>query len=177
MTILKHYKCIKSNDEKRFAVGEIYPLYKGDKNYIVDNSNVRWYEKEFPLIEEQMGVELEEKNKMLNEKEGQTYIITKSDKPWWTEGKEYEAVLNNWGELCLVDDDGDKWAIDYLNSRTFYKLELKEKQSKITMEDLKQDHNEQKYSLQDVKEAIIEAYQLYDNDSQRLAFLKGYFAK
>lgn len=114
---------------------------------------------------------------MLNAKKGQTYIITKSDKPWWTEGKEYKAVLNNWGEVCLVDDDGDKWAINYLNNKTCYNLELKEKQSKITMEELKQYSSEQTYSLLDVKEAIVEAYQKYDNDSQRLAFLKGYFAK
>lgn len=49
---------------------------------------------------------------MLNAKEGQTYIVTKSDKPWWTEGKEYTVVLNSWGERCFVDDDGgDKWYI------------------------------------------------------------------
>lgn len=113
----------------------------------------------------------------MNANEGQTYIITKSDKPWWTEGKEYTAVLNSWGELCLVDDDGDKWAINYLNNKTYYKLELKEKQSKITGEVLKQDFHKQTYSLQDVKDAIVKAYQTYDNDSQRLAFLKGYFAK
>lgn len=64
---------------------------------------------------------------MLNAKVGQTYIITKTDEPWWTEGKEYKAVLNSLGEPCLVDDDGDKWEINYLNNRTFYKLELKEK--------------------------------------------------
>lgn len=114
---------------------------------------------------------------MLNAKEGQTYIVTKSDKPWWTEGKEYTVVLNSWGERCLVDDDGDKWAINYLNNKTSYKLELKEKQSKITMEELKQDFHEQTYSLLDVKKAIVEAYQTYDNDAQRLAFIKGYFAK
>lgn len=60
MTILKRYKCIKSNDEKRFAVGEIYPLYKGDRNYIVANNNVKWYEKEFPIIEQEYGVEFDE---------------------------------------------------------------------------------------------------------------------
>ena len=64
---------------------------------------------------------------MLNAKEGQTYIITKSDKPWWTEEKEYEVVLNGLGEACLVDDEGDKWEVNYLNNRMSYKLELKEK--------------------------------------------------
>lgn len=129
MTILKRYKCIKSNDEKTFTVGEIYPLYKGDGNYIVANNNVKWYEKEFPLIEEQMGVELEEKKEMLNAKEGQTYIITKSDKPWWTEGKEYKVVLNGFGEACLVDDDDEEWEVNYLNNRMYCELELKEKET------------------------------------------------
>ena len=50
MTIVKRYKCIKSNDEKRFAVGEIYPLYKGKRNYVVANNGTKWYEDEFPLI-------------------------------------------------------------------------------------------------------------------------------
>ena len=30
---------------------------------------------------------------MLNAKEGQTYICTKSNKPWWTKGKEYKVVV------------------------------------------------------------------------------------
>ena len=74
---------------------------------------------------------------MLNAKEGQTYIITKSDEPWWTEGKEYEVVLNNWGELCLADDEGDEWAIDWLNSMPFYKVELKEEETN-QMNDIKE---------------------------------------
>lgn len=102
---------------------------------------------------------------MLNLEEGQTYIITKSDEPWWTVGKEYQAVLNKWGDLCLVDDDGDKWEVNYLNNRMSYKLELKEKEV------------ERKYTPCDVNKIIIKAYQTYNNDAQRLAFIKGYFAK
>ncbi|WZP34246.1 hypothetical protein [Enterococcus phage vB_Efm3_KEN20] len=61
MTILKRYKCIKSNDEQRFAVGEIYPLYNnGYKNYVVANNNVNWYENEFPIIKRDYGIEFEE---------------------------------------------------------------------------------------------------------------------
>ena len=49
---------------------------------------------------------------MTNAKEGQTYICTKSDRPWWTVGKEYKVVLNSYGDLCFVDDDGgDEWYI------------------------------------------------------------------
>lgn len=45
---------------------------------------------------------------MLNAKaEKKTYIITKTDEPWWTEGKEYKAVLNKYDEVCLVDDEGE----------------------------------------------------------------------
>jgi hypothetical protein len=50
----------------------------------------------------------------LHLKEGQTYICTKSDTPWWTRGKEYKAVSTNHGKLCLVDDDGDSWYLDSL---------------------------------------------------------------
>ncbi|WWT35021.1 hypothetical protein [Enterococcus phage BUCT630] len=57
MAILKRYKCIKSDDKRRFAVGEIYPLYNtGEKNYIVANNNVAWNEDEFPILEKYYGV-------------------------------------------------------------------------------------------------------------------------
>lgn len=69
MKILKRYKCVKSDDESRFAVGEIYPLYKDKRKYIVSNNNVMWFENEFPIIEEEWGVELvelKEENKTLD---------------------------------------------------------------------------------------------------------------
>ncbi|QOI68877.1 tail length tape-measure protein [Enterococcus phage 9184] len=50
---------------------------------------------------------------MLNAKEGQTYVCVKSDRPWWTKGKEYKVVVNSQNDLCLVDDDGSKWVISY----------------------------------------------------------------
>lgn len=78
---------------------------------------------------------------MLNAKEGDTCIIKKADEPWWTEGKEYEVVLNGLGEACLVDDEGDKWEVNYLNNRMSYKLELKEKTfdlNKLTAAELRE---------------------------------------
>ena len=115
---------------------------------------------------------------MLNAKEGQTYVCTMTDRPWWTKGKEYEVVLNNHEELCFVDDDGDaRWTIGYLNNLTRCQFRLKDKQSKVTMEDLKAKSVEQKYTGFDVSKVIIRAHNMYDNDAQRLAFIKGYFAK
>lgn len=43
---------------------------------------------------------------MLNFKEGQIYICTKSDKAWWTVGKEYPVVLESNGLPVIRDDDG-----------------------------------------------------------------------
>ena len=115
---------------------------------------------------------------MLNAKEGQIYICIKSDRPWWTKGKEYEVVLNNHGELCFVDDDGDaRWTIGYLNNLTCCQFRLKDKQSKVPMEDLKANAVERQYTLFEVNKVILRAHNMYDNDSQRLAFIKGYFAK
>lgn len=107
---------------------------------------------------------------MLNAKEGQTYICTKSDKPWWTTGKEYKVISNRYGELCLVDNHNDKWVIKYLNNRTDCRFKLKETQSNAETE-------KRKYTPFDVNKVILRAYQLYDNDAQRLAYIKGYFAK
>lgn len=91
MTILKLYKCIKSNYEKRFAVGEIYPLYNnGGKNYIVDNNNVNWYENEFPFIEEEYGVELKKvKHKTLINNQQKTIEELKADLTYWKETTDY----------------------------------------------------------------------------------------
>lgn len=97
-------------------------------------------------------------------KEGQTYICTDTKYRWWTEGKEYEVVLNSQGELCLVDNDGDIWpASNLFEMSTDFKL--------------KTDDSEPKYTQQEINKAIVNAHRQYDNDSQRSAFLEGYFAK
>lgn len=65
---------------------------------------------------------------MLNAQEGQTYICTKSDKPWWTRGKEYKVASTKHGLPCLVDDDGDSWELDSLEYDTC-QFKLKETSS------------------------------------------------
>lgn len=47
---------------------------------------------------------------MWNAKEGQIYICIKSDRPWWTKGKEYKVVLDNSNEPLIIDDDKDYWS-------------------------------------------------------------------
>jgi viroplasmin and RNaseH domain-containing protein len=103
-------------------------------------------------------------------KEGQTYVCVKSDKPWWTTGKEYMVISNSYGELCLVDNDNDKWVINYLNNRKDCQFKLKEIPSKAETE-------KRTYTLFEVNKVILRAYNMYDTDAQRLAFIKGYFAK
>ena len=39
---------------------------------------------------------------------GQTYICTYSKYRFWTEGKEYEVISDNEGNLYIEDDDGGK---------------------------------------------------------------------
>lgn len=123
---------------------------------------------------------------MLNAKEGQTYICVKSDKPWWTIGNEYKVVLTSYGRLCLIDDDGARWDLNYLNNNGFH-FKLKEMSSfkkygklMFSMDELQAEKEKavaRKYTPFEVNKVIIRAYQLYDTDSQRLAYIKGYFAK
>lgn len=47
--------------------------------------------------------------KTLELKEGQTYICSKSDQSYWTEGKEYMVVLTKCETPVLTDNNGDKW--------------------------------------------------------------------
>lgn len=118
-----------------------YPWWTGGKEYSVinnttnrptiqDDSGTSWYDYEVNIMGYDFKLTKEEE--MLNAKEGDTCIIKKADEPWWTEGKEYEVVLNGLGESCLVDDEGDKWEVNYLNNRMFYALELKEKETNQT---------------------------------------------
>lgn len=53
--------------------------------------------------------------KALELKEGQTYICTKSERSYWTEGEEYHVFLDDSGVTVLADDDGDLWYTDTLS--------------------------------------------------------------
>ncbi len=71
---------------------------------------------------------------MLTIKKGQTYICTKSDRPWWTVGKEYPVFLDSYNEPAIKDDDGDKRYSSYI--RTFNnQFKLKEEQPKVTLDE------------------------------------------
>ncbi|HIA3653830.1 TPA: DUF1642 domain-containing protein [Enterococcus faecium] len=72
----------------------------------------------------------------LDFKEGQTYICTKSDKQWWTVGKEYPVFLDSDNEPAIRDDDGDDWHSSYL-SISNNQFKLKEEQPKVTLEEPK----------------------------------------
>lgn len=93
---------------------------------------------------------------------GQTYICTYADKWWWTEGKEYHVVLDTENKPVIPDDQEDNWSLKVLSGFNCY---FKLKEELIT------------YTPLEVQQAIIKAYQLYDNDPQRLTFIEGYFAK
>lgn len=68
-------------------------------------------------------------------KKGQTYICTKSDKRWWTVGKEYPVFLDSYNEPAIRDDDGDDWHSSYL-SISNNQFKLKEEQPKVTLDEL-----------------------------------------
>ncbi|CAH2252768.1 Protein of unknown function (DUF1642) [Enterococcus faecium] len=71
---------------------------------------------------------------MLTIKKGQTYICTKSDKRWWTVGKEYPVFLDSYNEPAIRDDDGDDWHSSYL-SISNNQFKLKEEQPKVTLDE------------------------------------------
>lgn len=60
-------------------------------------------------------------------KEGQTYICTEAYCPWWTEGKEYPVIYNDFGILTIKDNTGTFWNDYELNERV-HKFKLKEGQ-------------------------------------------------
>lgn len=106
----------------------------------------------------------------LDLKEGQTYICLKSDRQyrqWWTVGKEYKVVLDDSNEPVFLDDENDDWSSIELTTDS---LQFKLKETQVETEK----HN---YTAFDVTKVILKSYQMYDNDAQRLAYIKGYFAK
>ena len=102
-------------------------------------------------------------------KEGQTYVCKRDKLAWWTLDKEYKVQAFSNGLLYLTDDEGYNWYLpnDGLLNTVF---KLKETQSNTETE-------KQKYTGFDVTKVIIRAHNMYDNDAQRLAYIKGYFAK
>lgn len=81
---------------------------------------------------------------MLNFKEGQTYICTKSTEEYWTEGKEYTVTSTSYGIPALPDNTGNKWSSTALNLDT-HQFKLKEKTpsseldlNKLTLEELEE---------------------------------------
>lgn len=114
--------------------------------------------------------------KTLHFKEGQTYVCTKANESWWTEGKKYKVGLSVFNEPFLADDDGDHWSSNDLSvyDSTF---KLEKEQPKVTTEDVTSNKVEPMYTPCDVNKIIIKAYQTYNNDAQRMAFIKGYFSE
>lgn len=114
-------------------------------------------------------------------KEGQTYVCKRDDIQWWTLGKEYKVVFDKCHGLVIVDDDGSKWRLpnDGLLNNVF-KLkedENKMKNEKVKLDELNKEALEKTYTPVQVRDAITKAYLEFDNDTQRLAFLQGYFSK
>ena len=70
-------------------------------------------------------------------KEGQTYICTKSDKRWWTVGKEYKVFLYSDSEPAIKDDHGVDWHSSYLSylDTSNIQFKLKEEQPKVTLDE------------------------------------------
>ena len=83
---------------------------------------------------------IEEENKMIKFKEGQTYICTKTTSSWWTEGKEYEVRTNHLdNNLVIQDDEGtyfDETAMNNIRATSFQLKEEppmeKEQEKRIT---------------------------------------------
>ena len=71
---------------------------------------------------------------MLTFKEGQTYVSTESRVSWWTEGKEYPVIYNNFGRLALKDNNGNLWYEYELNTLP-HQFKLKEENTMLTFKE------------------------------------------
>lgn len=62
---------------------------------------------------------------MVNFKKGETYVCTKSNRMWWTVGREYKVVLNRHGDTALPDNEGHKWTVEALEELDDYNTQFK----------------------------------------------------
>ena len=73
----------------------------------------------------------------LDFKEGQTYICTKSNEEYWTEGKEYTVNLTTYGMPALPDNTGNNWSATALNlDDNQFKLKEKAPSSELDLNEL-----------------------------------------
>nr|DAF84370.1 MAG TPA: nucelotide kinase [Caudoviricetes sp.] len=65
-------------------------------------------------------------------KEGQTYICTSTDEPWWTEGKEYKVSKNEvCNQLAIEDNTGTIFLEANVQLLTRTKFKLKEEKQML----------------------------------------------
>ena len=138
------YICTKSNESWWTEVKEYtVTLDRYGTPLLPDNDGYKWSSHSLNASSHQF--KLKEENKMLNFKEGQTYICTKAERPWWTEGKEYTVVLNSDGIPALVDNGYAKWPANALSAfnnefklkenTTMNTLDIKEGQTYVCKRD------------------------------------------
>lgn len=98
---------------------------------IEDDEGTIWYDNELNHSDQKF--KLKEEKQMLKFKEGQTYICTRTEFPWWTEGKEYKVFNDRKYDILVIEDDqGTRWNEKELTT-SFNRFELKEEP---TMSDL-----------------------------------------
>ncbi|MCM6854581.1 DUF1642 domain-containing protein [Enterococcus faecium] len=71
----------------------------------------------------------------LDFKEGQTYICTKANGSWFTEGKEYKVFLNRYNRPMIIDDENDPCYSHYVDKGDDYQFKLKKEQPKVTLDE------------------------------------------
>lgn len=105
---------------------------------------------------------------------GETYICTKSNLSWFTEGKEYPVLVTDFGKLAIRDDDESPW-FDY--ELTGMTTRFKSKGVTETPDQKATKEEPTIYTKTEVIRQINNAYQHFKTDAERLAYLKGYFTK
>lgn len=156
-----------------WTVGKEYPvqLRTGTNPCIVDDEGIGWYQDTYEMY---ATFKLNEEENKMKFKLGETYICTKSSVSGFTTGKEYPVLVNDFGKLAIRDDEETTWFDYELSERTTcFKLKgvTETPDQKATKEE------PTIYTKTEVIRQIAKAYQQFDNDPQRLAYLTGYFAK
>lgn len=112
---------------------------------------------------------------MLKFELGKSYLCVKvtARYPWFTVGKVYETI-EGINEPYILSDTGMKW---YSSDRDLLQKDGSATFTEFSSDEFSSDESVKSYTTEEVNKVIAKAHQYFNDDSQRLAYIRGYFAK
>lgn len=174
----KSYLCVKVIDKYPwFTVGKVYETIEGiDEPYILSDTGMKWYSSDRDLLQKDGSATFTE---FSSDESVKSYTKMKLKKGDLVSGKAFGS--NTYFTGIITDIDEDSEYAKYMINTDYGKIWLQTDtvESRYTcLESQPLDQGvEIMFTKEEVNKVIAKAHQYFNNDSQRLAYIRGYFAK